>query len=83
MIPAYFDGKATLTELNALGLKDYKIELITGIRAGYISQVKCGNIKNPRYDICAKLYNLLEAERVSHGTLQTESHDVASRAVIA
>ena len=77
MIPANIDHRAIIAELNAWGLRDYKIEAICGFSVGYVAQLKCGNIEQMTYQRAARLYNFWCDEvrlQVSHGTLQTQSH---------
>ena len=63
MIPEAIDPRAVINELNSLGLRDYKIEIACGFTPGYVSQIRCGNVKTPAYSHAAKLLNLLEQER--------------------
>lgn len=64
MIPEEVNWLGLIEELNHLGLKDSKIELACEFTPGYISQLKCGNVKKVGdYTKGAKLVNLLDRER--------------------
>jgi hypothetical protein len=72
MIPANIDHVSIIAELNAWGLRDYKIELICGFSVGYVAQLKCGNVAQMTYQRAARLFNFWEEEKVlrcSRGTL--------------
>ena len=62
MIPESVNWIAVLDELNRLGLKDGKVEAICDLTKGYLSQIRCGNVKRLGYDKGAKLMNLLDEE---------------------
>jgi hypothetical protein len=57
MIPAQVDVMAIIADLRAWGWLDYKIEIAAGLGAGYIAQVRAGNIKEPAYGKAARLHN--------------------------
>ena len=61
MIPESIDPQALLRDLNAAKWKDCYIEEACGFSKGYVSQIKCGNVKNMSYEKGAKLYNLHQA----------------------
>ena len=72
MIPANIDHVEIIRDLNARGLRDYKIETICSFSVGYVAQLKCGNVKQMTYQRAARLYNfwLEEKQRdVPRGTL--------------
>ena len=69
MIPEKIDPIDLLDRINAAGIMDSKIHLYCGLREGYISQVRRGVIKGLRYEVGAKLLNLLE----SRGTMSQET----------
>lgn len=73
MIPANIDHVSIVADLNARGLKDFKIETICGFSSGYIAQLKCGNVKQMTYQRAARLYNFwlseVEGPSDSRGTL--------------
>ena len=62
MIPEDVNWLGVLDELNRLGLKDGKIELLCDFTAGYIAQIRCGNTKKLGYEKGARLMNLLDEE---------------------
>jgi len=66
MIPANIDHVAIVQDLNRWGYRDYKIELICGFSVGYVSQLKCGNVRQMVYQRAARLYNFWLAERDTH-----------------
>lgn len=65
------EAVAAFDELNALGWRDSKIEMVLLITQGYISQVRVGNLKSMGWEKSALILNFLEQERakVSHETL--------------
>ena len=63
MIPVKIDVAQIVAELNAWGWLDFKIETCCGLGRGYISQVRCGNIKNPEYGKAARLFNFWEEQQ--------------------
>lgn len=70
-IPAKLDVLQILEDLNASGIRDYKIEMICGCGEGYVSHLKAGRILSLRYETAARLFNLWRDElqlRVSRGT---------------
>ena len=76
MIPANIDHVAILLELNAWGLRDYKIEAICGFSVGYVAQLKCGNVQQMTYQRAARLYNFWfdeRGQRVPHETLSSHN----------
>jgi transcriptional regulator with XRE-family HTH domain len=64
MIPEEINVLSVLAELQALGWKDYKIEMECEFTRGYVAQIRCGNVEMPAYQKLAKLLNLLERSRV-------------------
>lgn len=62
-IPANIDHLAVIADLNAWGLRDYKIEAICGFSVGYVAQLKCGNITKMSYQYAARLHNFWEDEQ--------------------
>lgn len=77
-IPANIDHVRVLADLNAWGYRDYRIEAICGFSVGYVSQLKCGNVKQMTYQRAARLWNFWCEEHDSRGTLQTHSVAVSS-----
>jgi len=73
MIPANIDHQHIIGELNAWGLRDYKIEMICGFSVGYVAQLKCGNVKQMTYQRAARLYNFWFEERGTRSPLRTHS----------
>lgn len=63
MIPAQIDIEQIVADLRAWGWLDYKIEVACGLGAGYIAQVRCGNIRNPAYSKAARLFNFWEDQQ--------------------
>lgn len=63
MIPACIDHQQILQDLNAWGLRDFKIEMICGFSVGYVSQLKCGNVEEMGYRKAARLYNFWYEEQ--------------------
>ncbi len=76
MIPAGIDHLVLLADLKRWGWQDNKIELACAFSGGYVSQLKCGNIKDMSYSKAARLYNFWEAER----DLQTRRESSAQSA---
>ena len=74
-IPAHIDHQAIIKDLNALGHKDYSIEMLCGYSIGYVAQLKCGNIQRMSYDRAARLYNIWveETNPVTCETLQIQT----------
>ena len=73
-IPAHIDHQAIIKDLNALGHKDYSIEMLCGYSIGYVAQLKCGNIQRMSYDRAARLYNIWveeTADKAGHLQIQT------------
>lgn len=66
MIPMC-DVLQLVKDLNTWGWRDYKIEVCCGLGSGYISQVRCGNIKNPSHDKVVRLFNFWEWEAATNG----------------
>ena len=60
MIPEKIDPIAMIHDLNGWGMKDSKIEFACGFSVGYVSQIKCGNLKRMSYPKGAALFNLHE-----------------------
>lgn len=61
MIPANIDHVAIIADLNARGLRDFKIETICGFSIGYVAKLKCG-VKQMAYQRAARLYNFWLSE---------------------
>jgi transcriptional regulator with XRE-family HTH domain len=62
VIQVEIDAIAILDELNALGWRDYKIEMECGFSKGYVDQIRRGNVRELKYPRAARLINLLERE---------------------
>jgi hypothetical protein len=62
LIPANIDHAAIIADLNARGLRDFKIETICGFSIGYVAQLKCGGVKQMSYQRAARLYNFWLSE---------------------
>lgn len=69
MIPANIDYRAIIDDLNAWGIRDYKIEAICGLGQGRVSQLKCGWAKSMIYENAARLYNFWHDEAVKRGAM--------------
>lgn len=67
MIPADIDLISTLADLNAWGIRDYKIEAMCGLSEGRIAKIKCGATKSMIYANAARLYNLWFDEAIARG----------------
>ena len=79
MIPAQIDVMQIVADLNEWGWRDYKIEVACGLGSGYISQVRCGNIREPAYGKAARLFNFWEEEADSQSALlQTRTISVTT-----
>lgn len=79
MIPANIDHRQILQELNAWGLRDYKIEAICGFSVGYVAQLKSGNVKQMSYQRAARLYNFHQSEQELRASRETvDSHSLAA-----
>jgi hypothetical protein len=81
VIPAELDIAGMLDDLTRWGWRDYKIEVACGLSAGYISQIRCGNIKFLAYQRAARLYNFWFSEqemRAPRGALQTRLESVTT-----
>ena len=76
MIPEQIDPIEVLDKINATGIKDSKIHLYCGLREGYIGQVRAGRIKGLRYEVGAKLLNLLESRRNTNQDIGTSQESV-------
>ncbi len=61
-IPAGIDHLMLLADLKRWGWQDNKIELACDFSSGYVSQLKCGNIKDMSYSKAARLFNFWESE---------------------
>ncbi len=66
MIPL-IDHVQIVKELNAWGWRDFKIDTVCGFSAGYVAQVKCGNVKVMAHERAARLYNFWEHEALGRG----------------
>jgi hypothetical protein len=64
-LPIDIDTEAILNDLNLWGWRDFKIETVCGFTSGYVSQIRCGNIKTLGFPRAARLYNFWESERDS------------------
>jgi hypothetical protein len=62
VIPPNLDYTQIIRDLNALGWRDYKIEIACGWTKGYVSQVKAGNMSEMFYPRAARLYNFWHDE---------------------
>lgn len=56
-IPANIDHVAIVQDLNAMGLRDAKIELVCGFSQGYVAAIKSGRVSQMIYQRAARLYN--------------------------
>lgn len=81
MIPAHIDYLGVLTDLNAWGIRDYKIEAMCGLPEGRIAKIKCGATRSMIYANAARLYNLWESEAVSRGILVSRETSFLQAAV--
>lgn len=61
VIPEQIDVLGLISELNALGWRDFKIEQECGFAKGYISALKVRRVKNPKYSAAARLHNFHES----------------------
>lgn len=66
-MPADIDYLGILADLNAWGIRDYKIEAMCGLPEGRVAKIKCGATKSMIYANAARLYNLWESEAIAHG----------------
>lgn len=58
MIPANIDHVTIVRELNEMGWRDAKIELVCGFSQGYVLHIKAGHVQQMNYQRAARLYNL-------------------------
>lgn len=77
LIPEEINPCEILAALNAAGWKDYKIEIALDLSVGYIAALKSAKVKNPRYNLAAKLYNFYVAQVVPRGTEKKQCHCIA------
>lgn len=76
MIPANLDYRQILADLNAWGVRDYKIEAICALPVGRLAKIKCGATKDMVYPNAARLYNFWldeRARRDEDGSRETSS----------
>lgn len=66
-MPAAVDVAQVVKDLNCWGWRDYKIEIKCGLGAGYVAQIRCGNIKKPEYGKAARLYIFWYEEAQAQG----------------
>lgn len=86
MIPVEIDVDGILNDLTTWGWRDFKIETVCGFSSGYVSQIRCGNVRMLAYQRAARLFNFWESEREIHlirenaprGTLQTRAVSVTT-----
>lgn len=81
MIPVEIDAKQLISDLNAWGWRDYKIEIRCGFCSGYIAQIRCGNVRMLAYQRGARLFNFWEEESLiaaSRAALQTRLQEETS-----
>jgi hypothetical protein len=81
VIPAELDIHGMLDDLGRWGWRDYKIEIACGLSGGYISQIRCGNIRFLAYQKAARLYNFWFSEQemvASREALQTRLEAVTT-----
>lgn len=77
-IPANIDHLAILRDLNAWGLRDYKIEAICGFSIGYVAQLKCGNVKQMTYQRAARLHNFWVSEASEREPLRSHTAEATT-----
>lgn len=63
-IPKSVDILALVGQLNLMGWRDYKIETALGLTGGYISQLRCGNVKRSGYEYTALILNFYVEQRL-------------------
>lgn len=63
MIPL-IDHVQIIKDLNGWGWRDFKIDTVCGFSAGYVAQIKCGNIREMAHPRAQRLYNFWEQEAV-------------------
>lgn len=61
MIPL-IDHVQIIKDLNAWGWRDFKIDTVCGFSAGYVAQIKCGNVRSMAHERAMRLYNFWEQE---------------------
>ncbi len=66
MIPL-IDHVGIIADLNRWGWRDFKIDTVCGFSAGYVAQVKCGNVRSMAHERAMRLYNFWEGEAVARG----------------
>lgn len=66
MIPL-IDADSIIKDLNTWGWRDFKIEMACGFSSGYVSQIKCGNVKAMAHERATRLYNFWECEATRQG----------------
>jgi len=61
------DHRQCVSDLNAWGWRDFKIDTVCGFTGGYVAQIKCGNVGVMAQDKAARLYNFWEQEAHARG----------------
>lgn len=62
MIPVEIDVQTIVSDLNAWGWRDQKIEIACGFANGYVGKLRAGTRPDRPYQLVARLYNFWEDE---------------------
>jgi len=73
------DHVSIIRDLNAWDWRDFKIDTVCGFSAGYVAQVKCGNVRSMAQERAQRLYNFWEQEAVARGAFIPPYGPPASR----
>lgn len=77
MLPESINLLDLISQLNAVGWRDYKIEDLCGLPKGYINDLRRKKVMNPRYQVVARIYNFHAQE--FHVKLGNNRNEVIAR----